>query len=87
MLDHLNRGAQYAAKEPQALHVKHESISHARCTGSCYDNAVMERFFATLTWKFTDRVDEYIRIEAKAAILEAIDFGAIRNSDVQRPGI
>jgi transposase InsO family protein len=48
LLHHSDRGSQYASLLYQAhLHARHILPSMSR-TGNCYDNAVMESFFATL---------------------------------------
>lgn len=48
LLHHSDRGSQYASHTYQALLQAHQiQVSMSR-TGNCYDNAVMERFFATL---------------------------------------
>jgi putative transposase len=48
LLHHSDRGSQYASEQIQTLLAAHHiQVSMSR-TGNCYDNAVMESFFATL---------------------------------------
>jgi transposase InsO family protein len=41
--------------------------------GDCYDNAVVESFFATLEWELIERADWHTRAEARAAIFAYIE--------------
>ena len=48
LVHHSDRGSQYASREYRALLAKHTiQVSMSR-RGDCYDNAVVESFFATL---------------------------------------
>ena len=44
-------------------------------TGDCYDNAVAERFFATLEGELIQAADWHMRAAAKAAICEYMEVG------------
>lgn len=41
--------------------------------GDCYDNAVVESFFATLEWELIEDADWHTRAAAQAAIFEYIE--------------
>lgn len=72
LLHHSDRGSQYTSETYQnRLRDLHCQVSMSR-TGNCYDNAVMESFFATLKTEcahtqFTSKA------EARAAIFEFIE--------------
>ena len=48
LVHHSDRGSQYASDEYRALLAKHALIPSMSRTGDCWDNAVVESFFATL---------------------------------------
>ena len=48
LLHHRDRGSQYASAEYQALMTQAQMRSSMSRKGNCWDNAAMERFFATL---------------------------------------
>jgi transposase InsO family protein len=48
LLHHFDRGVQYAANDDQALLVAHAITPSMSRKGNCYDNAVVESFFATI---------------------------------------
>ena len=68
-----DRGRQYAAGEYQSLLVQQGMICSMSRKGDCYDNAVMESFFATLTRELVLRERFATREEAKAKIFEYIE--------------
>lgn len=43
------------------------------CKGDCYDNAVVESFFATLEWELITDADWPTRATARSAIFEYIE--------------
>ena len=57
LLHHSDRGCTYASEDYQ----RHLAAHGIRCsmsrTGDCYDNAVMEAFFSTVTIELADRFD------------------------------
>ena len=59
LLHHSDRGSEFTSgryqASPSTLGIE-VSIGGQSRTGDCYDNAVMESFFATLTKECTDRV-------------------------------
>jgi transposase InsO family protein len=48
LLHHSDRGSQYASAEYQALLTQPQMQCSMSRKGNCWDNAAMERFFATL---------------------------------------
>jgi len=48
LLHHSDQGSQYAANDYQKLLKDHQMICSMNRKGDCWDNAVMESFFATL---------------------------------------
>lgn len=73
VLHHSDRGVQYAATDYQRVLAAHGMTPSMSRKGDCYDNAVVERFFATLEWELLERADWPTRIKAKAAIFEYIE--------------
>ncbi len=60
LVHHSDRGSQYTSHDYQALLKAHGLIISMSGTGNCYDNAMMESFFATLktecvTYRFATR--------------------------------
>jgi putative transposase len=72
LLHHSDRGSQYASHDYQKLLAKeHIQVSMSR-SGNCYDNALMESFFATLKAEWLDH--RYAtRAEARSAIFDYIE--------------
>lgn len=72
-LHHSDRGSQYASTDYQAL----LTAQGIRCSmsrrGDCYDNAVVESFFATLKRELLDRQRWATRHEVERALAEYID--------------
>ena len=56
LIDHSDRGAQYAATAYRELLTVHGAVSSTSRRGNCSDNAVAESFFATLTTELVHRV-------------------------------
>ena len=73
LLHHSDRGVQYAATDYQRLLATHGMTPSMSRKGDCYDNAVVESFFATLEWELIAGADWHTRAEAKAAIFEYIE--------------
>jgi len=72
LLHHSDRGSQFTSADYQKLLAAHGiQVSMSR-TGNCYDNAVMESFFATLKTECVDR--RYAtRQEARACVFDYIE--------------
>ena len=73
LLHHSDRGVQYAALDYQALLTRRAMVPSMSRRANCYDNAVVESFFATLEWELIDRCDWQTRDEARRAIFEYIE--------------
>ncbi len=73
LLHHSDRGSQYAAGEYQGLLVQHGMICSMSRKGDCYDNAVMESFFATLKTELVLWEQFATREQAKAKIFDYIE--------------
>lgn len=72
LLHHSDRGSQYTSQPSLALLKRHQvTLSFSR-PGNCYDNAMMESFFATLKTECVDRRFRS-RSEARQVIFEFIE--------------
>lgn len=74
LLHHSDRGTQYAGQEYRQLLADHQITCSMSRTGNCYDNAVMESFWATLKTEEVYRHDYATRQEAAAAIFNYIEL-------------
>jgi len=72
LIHHPDRGSQYACGDSQRLLVEHGVICSMSRKGSCWDNAVAERFFGSLKRKRTDHHPYTTRGEAKAEVIDYI---------------
>jgi putative transposase len=72
LLHHSDRGSQYASREYQTLLAEHGIVVSMSRTGNCYDNAMMESFFATLKTECVDRCYD-TREEARTCLFEYIE--------------
>lgn len=73
LLHHSDQGLQYAATSYQQLLTEYAIIPSMSRKGDCYDNAVMESFFATLKRELVVFENFLTREEAKAKIFEYIE--------------
>lgn len=73
LLHHSDRGCQYAAGVYRALLCKHGITPSMSRAGCCYDNAVMESFFATLKRELIHRTTYATAQQAESAIFEYIE--------------
>jgi transposase InsO family protein len=73
VMHHSDRGVQYAAMNYQALLAGHGMTPSMSRKGDCYDNAVVESFFATLEWELIEDADWHTRAQARTAIFEYIE--------------
>lgn len=73
VIHHSDRGVQYAATDYQALLHMHGMMPSMSRKGDCYDNAVVESFFATLEWELIDGSDWHTRAAARTAIFEYME--------------
>jgi putative transposase len=73
LLHHSDRGSEFTSDRYQAALLEVGiQVSMSR-TGTGYDNAAMESFFASLTKECTDRVRFQTRQEARSAIFEYLE--------------
>jgi putative transposase len=73
VLHHSDRGSQYACGDYQALLLAHGMTCSMSRKGDCWDNAVVESFFATLKTELVDGTDWATREIARTAIFEYIE--------------
>jgi transposase InsO family protein len=73
LVHHSDRGVQYACGEYRRELEAHGIVCSMSRTGNCYDNAVMESFWATLKIEEAYRRDYATREEAKRYIFEYIE--------------
>lgn len=73
LLHHSDRGSQYASWDYQRLLEKAGLRASMSGRGNCYDNAVVESFFATLKKELIHRRRYRTREEARADIFEYIE--------------
>ena len=72
VLHHSDRGSQYACGDYQALLTQHGMRCSMSRKGDCWDNAVVESFFATLKAELVDDADWATREKARTALFEYI---------------
>lgn len=73
LLAHSDRGSQYASEHYQELLGKHGIECSISGVGQCWDNAPMERFFASLKKELVHQEDYQTREQARASIFEYIE--------------
>ncbi len=73
LLHHSDRGCQYASVEYQSLLSRHGLISSMSRAGDCWDNAVVESFFATLKTELVRDTNWHTRLDARRAVVEFIE--------------
>ena len=73
LLHHSDRGSQYASGAFRKLLADHGITCSMSGTGNCYDNAVMESFFATLKKELVYQEDYATREAARQSIFEYIE--------------
>jgi putative transposase len=73
VVHHSDRGAQYASAAYQALLQQHGLTSSMSRKGNCWDNAVVESFFATLKKELRSAGVWPTRAHAQAALTRYID--------------
>jgi putative transposase len=73
LIHHSDRGPQYLSDEYQSLLRRHGITCSMSSAGSCYDNAVVESFFATLKRERTHRRHYRTRDEARADVFDYIE--------------
>ena len=78
LLHHSDQGSQYTSYAYQQELAKHKIQVSMNRAGNCYDNAVVESFFATLKTECVDR-KFLTRSEAKRVLFEYIEVWYNRN--------
>ena len=71
LLHHSDRGCTYTAEDYQRQLAAHGIVCSMSRRGDCYDNAVVESFFATVKIELADRFASYA--EAKMALFDYIE--------------
>jgi len=73
LLHHSDRGSPYASEDYRTALARLGSVASMSRKGDCWDNAVSESFFSTLTFELLDRVTFATRAQARRAIGDYID--------------
>ena len=73
LIHHSDRGSQYLSDDFQDLLEQHDITCSMSDKGSCYDNAVVEAFFASLKRERTKRRKYRTREEARADVFDYIE--------------
>ena len=73
LIHHSDRGSQYLSDDFQDLLRRHGVTCSMSDRGSCYDNAVVEAFFASLKRERTKRRKYQTREQAKADVFDYIE--------------
>ena len=74
LLHHSDRGVQYASDDYQSLLARHGIDCSMSGRGDCYDNAMMESFWATLKTELVHQRRYATREEARQSIFEYIEM-------------
>ena len=72
LIHHSDRGSQYTDHQYQQLLKDHQIRQSLSASGNCYDNAMMESFFATLKTECANRIYDTIN-EARAELFYYIE--------------
>jgi putative transposase len=70
---HADRGSTYASQEYQAMLLAYGLTASMSRKGNCWDNAVVESFFATLEWELLAGYDFATRATAMRALVPFIE--------------
>lgn len=73
LMHHSDRGCQYTSQVYQQLLATQGVVISMSRSGNCYDNAVMERFFATLKGECTSRYIFETHEQARSVVFEYIE--------------
>jgi putative transposase len=73
LLHHSDRGVQYASEDYQHLLQSQGIIASMSGKGDCWDNALMESFWATLKTELVNQTRYATRSQARAAVFEYIE--------------
>ena len=84
LMHHSDRGSQYASAEYRACLAAHGGMLSMSRRGNCWDNAVVESFFATLEWELLLDADFATHAAANRALVEFINQWYITNACIPR---
>ena len=73
LLHHSDRGVQYASDDYQVLLQRHQIAVSMSGKGDCWDNAVMESFWATLKTELVNHEHYATREQARRSVFEYIE--------------
>lgn len=73
LICHSDRGSQYGAADVQAMMARYHLRGSMSRKANCWDNAVVESFFATLKTELVSDVQWETRAEAKSAVVAWIE--------------
>lgn len=73
LLHHSDRGVQYACDQYQAMLAEHKLTCSMSGRGDCWDNAVIESFWATLKTELVHHEQYATREQARASIFQYIE--------------
>lgn len=73
LLHHSDRGSQYASREYRELLDEEGAIASMSRLGDCWDNAVVESFFATLKFELASDANWQTREEARREVEDYIE--------------
>lgn len=73
LICHSDRGSQYGSADVQAMLDRYQLRGSMSRKGNCWDNAVVESFFATLKTECVDDEDWKTRADAKSAVVAWIE--------------
>lgn len=73
LIHHSDRGSPYASAEYRALLASHGVLASMSRTGDCWDNAVVESFFATLKTELLDTREYATHEQARLVIADYIE--------------
>lgn len=73
VLHHSDRGSSYTGTAYQRLLAAHRMVVSMSRTGNCWDNAVVESFFATLKTELVEDATWATRDDARTALFEYIE--------------
>ena len=73
LMHHSDRGVQYASEDYQGLLARHRITVSMSGRGDCWDNAVIESFWATLKTELVHQEHYRTREEARRSIFEYIE--------------
>ena len=73
LLHHSDRGAQYASEDYQQILTSHRITVSMSGRGDCYDNAMMESFWATLKTELVHQQQYSTHEQARGSIFEYIE--------------